>query len=117
MNLDYEADLADKLAKNVRVWEMLAPHAEAGSQFELDFFFYADSKEGSERVVGELRSLGYQVETKRRGTVFNRVWAITGSTPAMALTGPGVDAWTRRMVDVARLGDAQFDGWGTALPA
>jgi hypothetical protein len=117
MDIDYDADLADKLTRNTELWAMLAPHAEAGARFELDFFFYADSRAGNQRVVEQLESLGYRVKTARRGTPFNRIWAIAGSTPAVPLSRASIDEWTASMVEVARAGAAQFDGWGTALPA
>ncbi len=117
MNIDYEADLADKLARNTELWEMLASHAAAGVAFNLDFFFYADSKVGGESLQMELSALGYQATSERSGTFRNRLWAVTGSTPPMTLTRSEIDEWTRRMVDIARRCQSQFDGWGTALPA
>lgn len=115
MDIDYEADLADKLAKNEQLWEALAPRAEAGVEFNLVFFFYADSKAGNACLLLKLNEVGYRAKSERRGGLFGRTWAVTGSTPPMGLSRDGVDIWTRHMVAVARACDAQFDGWGTAL--
>lgn len=117
MNIDYDADLADKLTHNDQLWDALAAHAEAGAEFNLDFFFYADSKAGNAGLLLKLDELGYRAKSERRGGLLNRMWAVTGSTPPMALTRAKIDDWTRDMVDVARSCDAHFDGWGTALPA
>lgn len=115
MDVDYEADLLDKLDKNEQLWEALAPHAEAGAEFKLDFFFYADSRAGNAGLLLKLDEFGYRAKSERRG-LLNRLWAVTGATPPMQLTRSIVDDWTRQMVDIAAACDAQFDGWGTALP-
>ena len=116
VTIDYDADLADKLAKNEQLWAMLAEHAEAGAPFILDFFFYAFSKSASSCLLLKLQDAEYQTSSERRGSPFNRVWAVKGSTDPMTLTKPYLDQWTRSMVEIARSCEAQFDGWGAALP-
>ena len=116
MDIDYDADLQDKLAKNLHLWEMLAPRAEAGAQFNLDFFFYSDTKEAAASLVAALADLGHLATTKKQGSLFKRVWLVRGTTDAMSLTRAGVDEWTYQMVAISRRSGVYFDGWGAALP-
>ena len=116
MNIDYDAELQDKLDKNQHLWEMLRPQAEAGAQFNLDLFFYADSKEAAGCVVSALSELGYETSVKKQGSVLRRMWLTRGTTPPTELTRSGIDKWTRQMVDIARNCSSHFDGWGAQLP-
>ena len=116
MDIDYDSDLIDKLAKNDELWKLIEPHATNGAVFNLDFFFYADAKGAADQTAAQLKQLGYDVKSTKEGTLFNRLWAITGSTPPMSLSREGIDEWTRSMIEVARAASTQFDGWGTALP-
>lgn len=116
MDIDYEADLRDKLSKNQHLWDMLEPHAATGAEFRLDYFFYAESKEVAHDLASALSDLGYSSSVKKEGSVLRRIWLTKGATPPMTLTRSGIDEWTRQMVDVARNCGAHFDGWGAALP-
>ena len=95
---------------------MIEPHAAAGAEFTLDFFFYADSKVHSQQIVEELAALGYQA-TSNRESRLRRRWSVIGSSSPITLTKAQIDDWTRTMVDVARRCASEFDGWGTALPS
>ncbi len=116
MEIDYEADLLDKLSKNGPLWDMLEPHAATGAEFSLDYFFYAQSKEVARSVASALSDFGYSSSVRKEGSVLKRIWLTRGATPPMTLTRSGIDEWTRQMVDVARMCGAHFDGWGAALP-
>lgn len=116
MDIDYDADLDDKLAKNQQLWEMLAPQAEAGAEFNLDFFFYSDTKEAAQSLVEALSDLGHVATSEKRGSILKRVWLVRGTTDPMPLTKAGIDNWTHQMVAVSRRSGAYFDGWGAALP-
>ena len=116
MDIDYDADLQDKLSKNQHLWEMLAAHAEAGAQFKLDYFFYSDSKEAAACLSSSLSELGYASATDKQGSLLKRMWLVKGTTEAMSLTQAGVDEWTHQMVGIARKCGAHFDGWGAELP-
>ncbi len=117
MDIDYDADLQDKLSKNQHLWEMLAPHADSGAEFNLDYFFYTDSKEAAACLAAALNELGYPAATEKQGFILRRMWLVKGTTDAMSLTRAGVDHWTYQMVEIARKCGAHFDGWGAALPA
>ena len=116
MDIDYDVDLQDKLLKNEQLWEMLAPHAMAGVEFNLDYFFYTDAKEAAACLSSSLSELGHASATDKQGSVLKRMWLVKGTTGAMSLTQAGVDEWTGQMVGIAQKCGAHFDGWGAALP-
>lgn len=107
---------------NIDLWQQLQRHGvTTGTLLTPDAHFWARTGAEAEDLAVQLRDeLGYrvQVEVVKQGFLRRRqAWSVEATTPPMTLNPDAIDAWTDRMVEVAALHGAEFDGWGTEIPA
>lgn len=116
-NDKYEAILAKHLAMNAATWAQLEKHGVMpNTELQLDFTYYAPSKEKAERLQGVLSEYEYSVVLKKTGVLPWSKWLISGRTSKTTLTLEKLNQWVLWMVTAGKEFDSEFDGWGAELP-
>jgi len=113
----YEAILAKQLAMNAGTWAQLESHGvKPDTELQLDFTYYAPSKEKAENLKCVLSEYEYSVVLKKTGVLPWSKWLISGRTAKTTLTREKLNQWVLWMVTAGKESDSEFDGWGAELP-
>lgn len=87
---------------------------EEEDELKIDYFFYTDTLEKSEKLQGEIQKLGYIVN---HGTASHdkSLFVISGRTTEMKMMHETLKEWIRGMCDLGYKYDCSFDSWRIAL--
>ena len=83
---------------------------EEEDELKIDYFFYTDSLEKSEKLEGEIQKLGYIVN---HGTAAHdkSLFVLSGRTKAMKMMHETLREWIGEMCDLGYQYDCSFDTW------
>ena len=110
----FQSILANQIAMNQGTWKALLAHGlKPESEVELDFHYYAQSKE---RFGAYLRTeTGYAVAVQSSGNWLKRKWWVNGTTKKTKITLEILNQWAEWMVAKGCEHGCTFDGWGTSV--
>lgn len=116
-NDKYQSLLAKQLAMNAATWALFEKHGvKPDTELELDFTYYAPSKEKAERLKVVLSEYEYSVALEKIGVLPWSKWLVSGRTSKITLTLEKLNQWVLWMVTAGEESDSEFDGWGAELP-
>lgn len=81
-------------------------------ELKLEFFFYTNTNEKSQKLSLALQKLNYEVSSEVNPKN-KEIFIVTGWTTKMKMDEGTVLQWTKEMVELGYAHDATFDGWGT----
>ena len=85
------------------------------TELQLDFTYYAPSKEKAERLKSVLSKYEYSVALEKTGCLPWSKWLVSGRTSKTTVTLEKLNQWVLWMVIAGKESDSEFDGWGTEL--
>jgi hypothetical protein len=113
----YEAILAKQLAMNPATFARLESHGvKPDTELQLDFTYYAPSKEKAEKLKAVLSEYEYAVTLKKLGLLPWSKWLVSGRTGKTTLTLEKLNQWVLWMVTAGKESESEFDGWGAEIP-
>ena len=116
-NDKYESIRAKQLAMNAATWAQLQRRGvQPETELQLDFTYYAPSKEKAERLKAVLAEYEYAITLKRIGVLPWSKWLVSGRTSKTTLTLEKLNQWVLWMVTAGKESESEFDGWGTEVP-
>lgn len=75
---------------------------------EIEFFFYAATKEKADQLASALQKLDYKVYVEKHRDRFS----ISGWTTKMNIENERISYWAKHMCQIGYKFDCEFDGWG-----
>jgi Regulator of ribonuclease activity B len=113
----YKELLTKMIVMNQQTWEALKKHgATEESQHQLDFYYYAPSREAANAMAALIRQeTDYEVRVESDDSDLSGKWLVKGTTQKTTISLRILDDWVFWMVTAGRQQGCDFDGWGTEV--
>ncbi|HLS29535.1 MAG TPA: ribonuclease E inhibitor RraB [Flavobacteriaceae bacterium] len=106
---DFEVNLDSQDQKTSRVLGVMNKFSlTTKKESEIEFFFYAATKEKAKQLAAELQKLKYDVYVEKHRDRFS----ISGWTTKMNIENERISYWAKHMCQLGYKFDCEFDGWG-----
>lgn len=83
---------------------------EEEDELKIDYFFYTDTLEKSEKMEGEIQKLGYIIN-QGKASHDKSLFVISGRTTAIKMMHETLREWIGEMCDLGYKYDCSFDTW------
>jgi hypothetical protein len=112
----YFNNLVTQLSSNPQTWQVLLDNGVTEeTELEVEFLYYAPTKDKAELLKATLGEYGYSVSIKSSGTLLKRQWLVEGKTTPTTLTLAKLNQWVKWMVVAGEEYSSDFDGWGVSV--